>query len=254
MSRKNKGKLDEPKKGKGTACFTTFTSLAGISDHGIQCLLREIEHTELALALSGTARSTGELFFRNMSERAGALIREEMEAILPVKRRAVRAARKHVLETANRLQTAGAITCAGSGAKAPPVDQQQAMEASKVQEQKDCLRRLVGLVKDMPLGKRSTSEMITPLVAMAEVARRAGILSLEEALPLIDEPFLKKGVALIIDGTDPALVKQLLSRKKQALLAEQERRLDMYITATLSISAGDNPRILEEKCQTYFAE
>lgn len=51
---------------------------------------------------------------------------------------------------------------------------------------------------------------IEDIVAMAEEARREGLLYLENRLPEIDDPFLKKGLQLVIDGTDPELVKNIL--------------------------------------------
>ncbi len=51
---------------------------------------------------------------------------------------------------------------------------------------------------------------IENIVAMAEEARREGLLYLENRLPEIDDPFLKKGLQLVIDGTDPELVKNIL--------------------------------------------
>jgi len=51
---------------------------------------------------------------------------------------------------------------------------------------------------------------IEDIVAMAEEARREGLLYLENRLPEMDDPFLKKGLQLVIDGTDPELVKNIL--------------------------------------------
>ncbi|WP_067621162.1 flagellar motor protein [Alicyclobacillus acidiphilus] len=48
------------------------------------------------------------------------------------------------------------------------------------------------------------------LVEMAMIARREGILALEDKVDEFDDPFLKNGVRLIVDGVDPELVKQML--------------------------------------------
>lgn len=48
------------------------------------------------------------------------------------------------------------------------------------------------------------------LARLAERARREGLLALEEELPRIDNPLLKKGVMLVVDGTDPDLVRGVL--------------------------------------------
>jgi chemotaxis protein MotA len=54
------------------------------------------------------------------------------------------------------------------------------------------------------------SKTIEDIVAMAEEARREGLLFLENRLPEIADPYLKKGLQLVIDGTDPELVKNIL--------------------------------------------
>ncbi|TYO95536.1 flagellar motor protein [Desulfallas thermosapovorans] len=51
---------------------------------------------------------------------------------------------------------------------------------------------------------------IEEIVAMAEEARREGLLYLENRLPEINDPYLRKGLQLVIDGTDPELVKKIL--------------------------------------------
>lgn len=48
------------------------------------------------------------------------------------------------------------------------------------------------------------------IIDVANVARREGILSLEESLPADADPFLKKGIMLIVDGSDPSLVRNIL--------------------------------------------
>ncbi|AGB40636.1 flagellar motor component [Halobacteroides halobius DSM 5150] len=54
------------------------------------------------------------------------------------------------------------------------------------------------------------SEIISILVSFAEKARREGLLALEEESNQIDDEFLKKGIQLVVDGTDPELVKSIL--------------------------------------------
>lgn len=53
-------------------------------------------------------------------------------------------------------------------------------------------------------------EIMGQLVSLAEKARREGLLSLEEESESITDPFLKKGLGLVIDGTDPEQVRAIL--------------------------------------------
>jgi chemotaxis protein MotA len=54
------------------------------------------------------------------------------------------------------------------------------------------------------------TEMIKKIIDLSNVARKEGLLSLEEAAADLDEPFLKKGILLIVDGTDPDLVRAIM--------------------------------------------
>ena len=57
---------------------------------------------------------------------------------------------------------------------------------------------------------QASGEQIATIVRLAEKARREGLLSLEEEIAQLNDPFLAKGMQLVIDGTDPELVRQVL--------------------------------------------
>ncbi len=52
--------------------------------------------------------------------------------------------------------------------------------------------------------------MITNIIQLSNVARKEGLLALEEAASEIEDDFLKKGIMLVVDGTDPELVRAIL--------------------------------------------
>ena len=54
------------------------------------------------------------------------------------------------------------------------------------------------------------AEMITNIINLSNVARKEGLLALEEAGSDIEDAFLKKGIMLVVDGTDPELVRGIL--------------------------------------------
>ncbi len=66
------------------------------------------------------------------------------------------------------------------------------------------------LMKSIKTNTFQIGDIISKVIELANVARREGLLALEEASGSIDDPFLKKGVMLIVDGTDPELVKNIL--------------------------------------------
>jgi chemotaxis protein MotA len=175
--------------------------------------------------------------------------------------------------------------------------------------------------------KTDEEKIISHLVAFSEKARRDGLLALEDDLDAIEDPFFRKGVQLVVDGTDPEIIKMILFTELNQIEARHEanfllwddwsktapafgmigtltgliammrrmedktaigrgmsqallttlygavlsylffipfkRKLEMksqdetlvkeiLIEGVLSIQAGDNPRILEEKLYTFL--
>lgn len=64
------------------------------------------------------------------------------------------------------------------------------------------------------------SKAIKDIISLANLARKEGLLALEEAVQEVEDDFLKKGVMLIVDGTDPELVRGILETE----LSYQESR------------------------------
>ncbi len=93
----------------------TFDDLVRVDNSGIQKLLRQVEKEQLAIALKGAAEEVRELFFANMSERAGKMMREDMEAMGAVRLRDVDDAQAAVVAVAKALSDAGEIVISGSG-------------------------------------------------------------------------------------------------------------------------------------------
>jgi len=87
----------------------TFEDLGRLDAGGVQTLLRNVEKDRLALALKGTSDKLRELFFSNMSERAAKILREDMEAMGPVRLRDVDEAQQYMVNVAKSLADAGEI-------------------------------------------------------------------------------------------------------------------------------------------------
>ena len=69
------------------------------------------------------------------------------------------------------------------------------------------LKSFTLILKVLPSNEEET---IKSIIDLSNVARKEGLLALEEAANGIDDEFLKKGVLLIVDGTDPELVRSIL--------------------------------------------
>jgi flagellar motor switch protein FliG len=90
----------------------TFDDLAKIDSAGIQTLLRAVDKDKMSIALKGASETIRELFFGNMSERAAKILREDMEAMGPVRLRDVEEAQVEMVTVAKDLAAKGEITIA----------------------------------------------------------------------------------------------------------------------------------------------
>ena len=92
----------------------TFDDLARVDGAGIQMLLRQVEKDQLGLALKGSSDEVRELFFANMSERAGKMMKEDMEAMGAVRLKDVDEAQAAIVSVAKALSDSGEIVIAGN--------------------------------------------------------------------------------------------------------------------------------------------
>ncbi|MBT5515980.1 MAG: flagellar motor switch protein FliG, partial [Rhodospirillaceae bacterium] len=95
------------------ALMFTFDDLARVDGAGIQTLLRQVEKDSLGLALKGASDEVQELFFANMSERAGKMMKEDMEAMGAVRLKEVDEAQAAIVAIAKALSDSGEIVIAG---------------------------------------------------------------------------------------------------------------------------------------------
>ena len=76
----------------------------------------------------------------------------------------------------------------------------------------------------------NTVEMIQKIIEISNVARKEGLLSLEEAAADMDEPFLKKGILLIVDGTDPDLVRAIMETELVSIEGRHKTNIGFWDT------------------------
>jgi flagellar motor switch protein FliG len=78
----------------------------------VKTLLRHVEKDKLALALKGATDSLRDVFFSNMSERAGKILREDMESLGPVRLKDVDESQMRMVNVAKDLANKGEIMIA----------------------------------------------------------------------------------------------------------------------------------------------
>jgi flagellar motor switch protein FliG len=94
------------------ALMFTFEDLGKLDPGSIQTLLRHVEKDKLGLALKGATDTLRDTFFSNMSERAGKILREDMEAMGPVRLKDVDEAQMRMVNVAKDLANKGEIMIA----------------------------------------------------------------------------------------------------------------------------------------------
>ncbi len=88
----------------------TFDDLVHLTDRDLQTLIREIDMSQLTVALKGAPPAVKDRFLKNMSSRAGQMLEDEIMAMGPVKVAAVEAAQTELVRTAFSLAEQGRIS------------------------------------------------------------------------------------------------------------------------------------------------
>ena len=86
-----------------------FEDIVLLDDRSLQLVLREIDNKDLALALKATASEVSEKVYKNISKRAGEMLREEIEYMGPVRIRDVEEAQQKIVNNIRRLEESGEI-------------------------------------------------------------------------------------------------------------------------------------------------
>jgi flagellar motor switch protein FliG len=108
-------KTDETLSQKLQDLMFVFEDVIEIEDRGMQELLREVPGDKLVIALKAADEAVRAHFFKNMSQRAAEMLKDDLESKGPVKLSEVEAAQKEIILTARRLSDEGRIAIGGKG-------------------------------------------------------------------------------------------------------------------------------------------
>lgn len=92
-----------------------FEDIKVLDDRALREILKEISNEELTLALKGASEDLRDKFFRNLSERAASMIREDLEIMGPVRLADVEGAQQNVVKSVRRLESEGRIAIGRGG-------------------------------------------------------------------------------------------------------------------------------------------
>ncbi len=95
-----------------------FENILEIEDRGIQLILREVQSDSLIVALKGANEELREKIFKNMSQRAAEMMREDLESKGPVRLSEVEAQQREILTVIRRLAEEGQLTLGAKGEEA----------------------------------------------------------------------------------------------------------------------------------------
>ena len=102
------------------------------------------------------------------------------------------------------------------------------------------------------LGEMSYEEIDQLLLDMADTTRREGILALNQTGEEAVDGYVGMAVKLVVDGTEPALIVDMMKTWMRSLMHEHEVKYQKVIEGMLSIQAGDNPRVVEHKVSLIY--
>jgi flagellar motor switch protein FliG len=92
-----------------------FEDILQVNDKGIQAVLKEVDNDELSIALKTASPELQAKIFSNMSERAAALIKEDMQYMGPVRVSDVESAQQRIVDIVRRLEESGDVIIQGRG-------------------------------------------------------------------------------------------------------------------------------------------
>jgi hypothetical protein len=228
-----------------------FGALAWISDRDAQVLLRETRQIDFVKAVKGAPPGVREKFFGNMSPRVRGFIETEIEFRPDLGREQVDAARERMLSVARALADQGQFTW-------PPVQGERGPEpgpgkADAPLPSKPDLPENV-TVEARLLPALSGDEIVQIVEGLADLARRGGILALQPVEERLGDPFLREAIRLLVDGTEPEVIDDIMRTRADTILQNRGRRGRLFVTAIRSITAGDNPGIVREKAEAFFRD
>jgi len=92
----------------------------------------------------------------------------------------------------------------------------------------DFLNGLKSFALVFKVPKANETETIKTIIELSNLARREGLLALEESTNTLEDDFMKKGIMLIVDGTDPELVRSILEAEIINVDARHQKNIGFW--------------------------
>lgn len=225
-----------------------FADFVKMNDREVQVLLRAVDQKDLVVALKQTTKALREKLLGNMSRRVRTFIEEEVEYLGPMPGHEIEAVQERIVGHVEKLAAEGHLTIPFGGKPKKPPKQKAAKKPSKKQQAEE--RRLKELA-GKSLAELTLAELTELFTLLGEKARRQGILALEGSAEHMDA-FPRMATMLAVDGTEPALIMDMMETWMKSLMHEHEVKYRKVIEGIMAIQAGDNPRIIEHKLSVIY--
>jgi flagellar motor switch protein FliG len=95
----------------------TFEDITKIDDRSVQTILKEVPRDQLVIALKTASDDLRSLLFRNISQRAAEMLKDDLDSLGPTKLKDVEKAQQGIVDVVRRLEAEGKITVASGGAE-----------------------------------------------------------------------------------------------------------------------------------------
>lgn len=228
----------------------TFRKLNKLSNDDVQRLLCEIDQRDLIVALGHATVTFKKKVLRNMSERVRVFFTEELEYRKASSAEEVTEAQGRIVQKAEQLVEEHEINLTPGGASVERVKKSRvtsrsskSIENKRKKLESDVHRRL----------DEMTYEQIDQMfLALAQFAKRDGILSIEHFIDKMDDSFLQAACRLVVDGTEPQLIMDLLETWLHSREHDFKVRHRKVIEGVMAIQAGENPRLIEHKLSVIY--
>ncbi|MBN1696971.1 MAG: hypothetical protein JW881_05630 [Spirochaetales bacterium] len=207
-----------------------FDRLKGLKNRAMQRLLRQVDSQILAMALLDADEGVKQKVFVNMSGRACTLLKSDITALTDTPEMAVTASKEKILGVYKRLVKAGEIMSEKAGKEETPVKSEP-----------------VGILKKKKSSGFTNAELKEFFYELCRKAHTKGLLQLESDAEMVDDELIKKGLELIVDGTDPSLVESILKTKLEKAIRDYRVKYESSINALLDIQKGHYPEMVRER-------
>ncbi|MFC1526548.1 sigma-70 family RNA polymerase sigma factor [Candidatus Latescibacterota bacterium] len=218
-----------------------MVELAGVSDLGIQRVLRQVDQKDVVIALSTASAEVRDKILGAMSQRVRTYIEEEMEALGPVPAEEVRRAQQGMVDLLRQASYRG---------------------RKLTKEHQDRKRRLKRLLRHKPFGQMTLEDITGLFVDLARISSEEGPLALESFADAVPEGradtdrdvlLFVSGLRRGIGGQGAAPISQLLEKRARLLIQEHETRCKIITEGLAALAERATPDYMESRLRSHYA-